>query len=147
MLAAAALLFSVGSSSRKIGAVRNLLSCAALTKALQRRSERAAIMNTLQFHMPVRIIPERGRPVTEIYEVEEALAFLQNRTEGLESPLYQKALNCCFDAIIDLEATADARAAFTAYARVAGILARDSTQPAIAFANEAGTPIGTGIPH
>ena len=104
-------------------------------------------MNTLQFQMPVRIIPERGGPVTEIYEVEEALAFLQNRTEGLESPLYQKALNSCFDAIIDLETTADARAAFTAYARVAGILARDSTQPAIASANEAGTPIGTGIPH
>jgi hypothetical protein len=105
------------------------------------------IMNKLQFYMPVRLVPQPSRPVTEIYGVEEALAFLQNRTEGLESPLYQKALNSCFDATIDLETTADARAAFAAYARVAGILARDSIQPVIASANRAGAPIGTGFPH
>jgi hypothetical protein len=39
-----------------------------------------------------------------------------------------------------------ARAAFTAYARVAGILARDSMQPVIA-APRGWAPIGTGLPH
>jgi Protein of unknown function (DUF982) len=89
-------------------------------------------MKRLQFAMPVRIVPAPAQPVTEIYDVEEALAFLQNQTDGLESPLYQKALNACFDATIDLETTADARTAFAAYARVAGILARDSVQPVLA---------------
>lgn len=103
-------------------------------------------MNKLQFNMPVRIVPQRGQPVTEIYDVEEALAFLQNRTDGLESPLYQKALNSCFDATIELETTADARAAFAAYARAACILARDSIQPRIAAAKEIGASFRPGLP-
>jgi hypothetical protein len=87
-------------------------------------------MDRLQFIMPVRIVTDAGRPVTEIYDVEEALTFLQNWSGAPESPIYQRALNSCFAATIDQESADDARKAFMALARVSGILARDMSVPA-----------------
>ncbi|WP_353641122.1 DUF982 domain-containing protein [Mesorhizobium sp. WSM2239] len=87
-------------------------------------------MDKLQFIMPVRIVTEPGRPVTEIYDVEEALTFLQNWSGASESPIYQRALNSCFAATVDQESAEDARRAFMALARVSGILARDMSVPA-----------------
>ncbi len=87
-------------------------------------------MDRLQFIMPVRVVTEAGRPVTEIYGVEEALTFLQNWLGAPESPIYQRALNSCFAATIDEESADDARKALMALARVSGILARDMSVPA-----------------
>ena len=87
-------------------------------------------MDKLQFIMPVRIVTEAGRPVTEIYSVEEALTFLQNWPGASESPIYQRALNSCFGATIDQESADDARKALMALARISGILARDMSVPA-----------------
>lgn len=87
-------------------------------------------MDRLQFIMPVRIVTEAGRPVTEIYGVEEALTFLQNWPDAPESPIYQRALNSCFAATIDQESTDDARRTLMALARISGILARDMSVPA-----------------
>ncbi|NGO50391.1 DUF982 domain-containing protein [Allomesorhizobium camelthorni] len=96
-------------------------------------------MDRLQFIMPVRIVTEAGRPVTEIYDVEEALTFLQNWSGAPESPIYQRALNSCFAATIDQESADDARKAFMALARVSGILARDMSVPAGVLESETRT--------
>ena len=93
-------------------------------------------MDKLQFIMPVRIVTEAGRPVTEIYDVEEALTFLQNWSGAPESPIYQRALNSCFAATIDQESADDARKAFMALARVSGILARDMSVPTAVLETE-----------
>jgi hypothetical protein len=86
-------------------------------------------MDRLQFIMPVRIVTDAGRPVTEIYGVEEALTFLQNWPGAPESPIFQNALNSCFAATIDQESADEARRALIALARVCGILARDMSAP------------------
>jgi hypothetical protein len=112
--------------------MRNQQAADALKPASLKGLEHAGtrIMDRLQFIMPVRIVTEAGRPVTEIYDVEEALTFLQIWSGAQESPIYQRALNSCFAATIDQESADDARKAFVALARVSGILARDMSVPA-----------------
>jgi hypothetical protein len=83
-----------------------------------------------QFILPVRIVTEWRAPVTEIYSVEEALAFLDNFPKGRESPVYQRAVKSCFAASAGEDSADNARKAFVAFARMAGILAKDSAGPA-----------------
>ena len=49
-------------------------------------------MDRMQFPLPVRIVTEAGEAVTEIYDVEEALTFLQNWPAARGSPIFQRAL-------------------------------------------------------
>jgi hypothetical protein len=58
-------------------------------------------MDRMQFPLPVRIVTEAGEAVTEIYDVEEALTFLQNWPAARGSPIFQRALNACFAVTID----------------------------------------------
>ncbi|EHK53354.1 DUF982 domain-containing protein [Allomesorhizobium alhagi] len=60
------------------------------------KSNGIALMDKLQFILPIRIVTEWAAPVKEIYSVEEALAFLDNYPKGRESPVYQRAVNSCF---------------------------------------------------
>ncbi len=72
--------------------------------------------------------PHPDEPVTEIYNVDEALSFLQNWDGDQQSPVYQVALNRCFGAKVDLYSTEDARRALAGFCRNAGISARDMPQ-------------------
>lgn len=83
------------------------------------------IMHKLQFVVPVRIVVEAGEPVVEIYDVAAALTFLQNWPVGRQGPVFQTAMNGCFDAMNDLMSAEDARKSFVGFARISGILARD----------------------
>jgi hypothetical protein len=83
-------------------------------------------MDRLQFVVPVRIVAEPGQPVTEIYDVEEALAFLENWPGGRQGPVYQTALNGCSAAIADQMSVEDARTSFVSFARITKILAKDA---------------------
>ncbi|MBN9222842.1 MAG: DUF982 domain-containing protein [Mesorhizobium sp.] len=86
-------------------------------------------MDRLQFEVPVRIAPGPGLPVEEIYSVEQALDFLQDRSGHRQGPMYQKAFNACFGATVDVVKTEDACRAFTAFCRVAGLIANDMMTP------------------
>ncbi|MCV3239165.1 DUF982 domain-containing protein [Mesorhizobium sp. ZC-5] len=83
-------------------------------------------MDRLQFFVPVRIIAEADQPVTEIYDVDDALTFLEAWPVGRKGPIYQTALSCCAAAKHDSVPTEDARKAFASFARITGILANDS---------------------
>ncbi len=82
-------------------------------------------MDKFEFVVPVRLVPHPDEPVTEIYNVDEALSFLQNWDGDQQSPVYQVALNRCFGAKVDLSSTEDARRALAGFCRNAGISARD----------------------
>ncbi|MEP9371921.1 DUF982 domain-containing protein [Mesorhizobium sp. KR1-2] len=82
-------------------------------------------MDSLQFFMPVRLALEAGEPVTEIYNVDQAVDFLLNWPVGRQGPVYQRALNACFAATVGQETTEKARKAFFNFARVGGLLAKD----------------------
>lgn len=88
-------------------------------------------MDNLQFVVPVRIVAEPGQPVTEIYSVEQALTFLQNWPAGRQGPVFQAALNACFGTTVEQSTTESARKSFTAFARLSGILAKDSPEAVI----------------
>jgi hypothetical protein len=81
-------------------------------------------MDKFEF-VPVRLIAQPDEPVTEIYNIDEALSFLQNWDGDQQSPDYQMALNHCFGAKVDLYSTEDARPALAGFCRIAGISARD----------------------
>ena len=83
-------------------------------------------MDRLQFFVPVRIIAEPGQPVVEIYDVEDALAFLRSWPTGRQGPVYGTALNCCNGAMTGHIETEAARKSFTNFARITNILAKDS---------------------
>ncbi len=83
-------------------------------------------MDELQFFVPVRIIPEPGQPVIEIYGVADALAFLRSWPTGRQGPVYKAALNCCSGAFDGMISTEDARKSFANFARITGILAKDA---------------------
>lgn len=83
-------------------------------------------MDELQFFVPVRVMPEPGQSVIEIYGVEEALTFLRSWPKGRQGPVYKAALNCCTGAIDGMMKTEDARKSFANFARITGILAKDA---------------------
>ncbi|GLS32679.1 Protein of unknown function [Mesorhizobium albiziae] len=83
-------------------------------------------MDELQFFVPVRVVPEPGQPVTEIYGVEEALIFLRNWPSGRQGPVYKAAFNCCSGAMDGMIKPDDARKSFANFARITGILANDA---------------------
>jgi hypothetical protein len=86
-------------------------------------------MDRMQFPLPVRIVTEPGEPVTEIYDVEQALTFLQNWPAAQGSPIFQRALNACI-AVTANEGTAEeAQKALAGFARIAGVLAIDEPRP------------------
>jgi hypothetical protein len=82
-------------------------------------------MDKFEFVVPVRLIAQPDEPVTEIYNIDEALSFLQNWDGDQQGPVYQMALNHCFDAKVDLYSAEDARRALAGFCRIAGISARD----------------------
>ncbi|MBN9256228.1 MULTISPECIES: DUF982 domain-containing protein [unclassified Mesorhizobium] len=86
-------------------------------------------MDRLQFEVPVRIAPEPGMPVEEIYGVEQALDFLNAWPGRRRGPIYQKAFNACFGATVDVVGTEEACRAFMTFCRVSGLLARDMMLP------------------
>ncbi|WP_019171403.1 DUF982 domain-containing protein [Pseudaminobacter salicylatoxidans] len=92
-------------------------------------------MDSLQFFMPVRIAPDATEPVVEIYSIDQALDFLLAWPTGRQGPIYQKALNACFEASLDETSTEDARRAFLGFVRVCGILAKDTSVPVAALAD------------
>jgi len=92
-------------------------------------------MDNLQFFMPVRIMPKADEPIIEIYGVAHALDFLLAWPIGRQGPVYQKALNACFTASVDETSTEDARKAFLGFARVCGILAKDTSVPVVAMSD------------
>ena len=53
-------------------------------------------MDKLEFVVPVRLVPHPDEPVTEIYNIDDALAFLQNWDGDQEGQVYQMTLNHCF---------------------------------------------------
>lgn len=94
-------------------------------------------MDRMQFPLPVRIVAEAGEPVTEIYDVEEALTFLQNWPAAARgSPIFQRALNACFAVTIDEGTAEEARNALAAFARIAGVLAKDEPLPRLREADD-----------
>ena len=64
-------------------------------------------MDRLDFIVPVRLVPEPGEPVTEIYSIDEALTFLQNCPEDRHGRVHQMALDYCLDAKVNLHTTED----------------------------------------
>ena len=82
-------------------------------------------MDRLQFTVPVRIVPDPGEPITEIYSVDEALTFLQTLPEKRQGPVFQTAMNLCFEAKIEQNSTDNARKAFAGFCRISGIAAKD----------------------
>jgi hypothetical protein len=106
-------------------ATRNLAGDSAFTP-----SNGIALMDKLQFILPIRIVTEWAAPVKEVYSVEEALAFLDNYPKGRKSPLYQRAVSSCFAASAGEDSADNARKAFVAFSRMMGILAKDSVGPA-----------------
>ena len=82
-------------------------------------------MDRLQFTVPVRIVPDPGAPITEIYSVDEALTFLQTWPEERQGPVFQTAMNFCFEAKIEQTSTDNARRAFAGFCRISGIAAKD----------------------
>ena len=73
-------------------------------------------MDRLDFIVPVRLVPEPGEPVTEIYSIDEALTFLQNCSEDRHGRVHQMALDYCLDAKVNLHTTEDARRALAGFA-------------------------------
>jgi hypothetical protein len=89
-------------------------------------------MDKLQFTEPVRIKAGSTAHVAEIYDVDDALTFLQNWQTGRLGPLYQAAMNSCVAAKSDDAAVEEARKDFLKFAYIAGILAKDEPHsPAI----------------
>lgn len=86
-------------------------------------------MDKLQFTVPVRIVVTPGAPVEEIYGVEQALDFLQEWPTGRQGPVYQAAFNACFEALLDLGSTEEARKLLAAFCRVSGLVAKDMAFP------------------
>ena len=82
-------------------------------------------MDRLQFTVPVRIVTDPGEPITEIYSVDEALTFLQTLPEKRQGPVFQTAMNLCFEAKIEQNSTENARRAFAGFCRISGIAAKD----------------------
>ena len=82
-------------------------------------------MDKLEFVVPVRLVPHPDEPVTEIYNIDDALAFLQNWDGDQEGQVYQMTLNHCFGAKVDLYTTEDARRALAGFCRITGMAARD----------------------
>ena len=58
-------------------------------------------MDRLDFIVPVRLVPEPGEPVTEIYSIDEALTFLQNCPEDRHGRVHQMALDYCLGAKVN----------------------------------------------
>ncbi len=59
-------------------------------------------MDKFEFVVPVRLVPHPKEPVTEIYNVDDALGFLQNWDGDQEGQVYQMTLDHCFGAKVDL---------------------------------------------
>ena len=85
-------------------------------------------MDRLDFIVPVRLVPEPGEPVTEIYSIDEALTFLQNCPEDRHGRVHQMALDYCLGAKVNLYTTEDARRALDGFCRITGIAARDTPE-------------------
>jgi len=82
-------------------------------------------MDKFEFVVPVRLVPHPNEPITEIYNVDDALAFLQNWDGDQEDQVYQTTFDHCFGAKVDLFTTEDARRALVSFCRIEGIAARD----------------------
>ncbi|NGN41523.1 DUF982 domain-containing protein [Mesorhizobium sp. CGMCC 1.15528] len=82
-------------------------------------------MDKLQFTVPVRIKADPTAHVSEIYDVDDALTFLQNWETGRLGPVYQTAMSSCFAAKVNEVTAEQARNDFLNFAQVAGILAKD----------------------
>ena len=82
-------------------------------------------MDRLQFTVPVRIVPNPGEPISEIYSVDEALTFLQIWPEGRQGPVFQTAMDYCFGAKVEQNSTEEAKRAFAGFCRISGIAAKD----------------------
>jgi hypothetical protein len=93
-------------------------------------------MDRTHFPLPVRIVTEPGEAVTEIYNVEQALTFLQNWPTAHGSPIFQRALNTCFAVTIEQGTAEEARRALAGFARIAGVLARDEPLARVAEAED-----------
>jgi hypothetical protein len=85
-------------------------------------------MDKLDFVVPVRLVPHPDEPVTEIYNLDEALTFLQNWEGDQESQVFQMTLDHCLGAKVDLYTTEDARRALAGFCRITGIASRDTPQ-------------------
>ena len=82
-------------------------------------------MDKFDFVVPVRLVPHPQEPVTEIYNVDDALGFLQSWDGDQEGQVYQMTLDHCFGAKVDLYTTEDARRALAGFCRITGIAAPD----------------------
>lgn len=83
-------------------------------------------MDPLQFIVPVRIVTGADQPVTEIYDAAQAVVLLDGWASGREGPLYKAALEACRSVAVGAMPAEEARRAFSHFARVANILAKDS---------------------
>ena len=83
-------------------------------------------MDPLQFTVPVRIVTGADQPVTEIYDASQAAALLDGWPTGQDGPLYKAALEACRSVAAGAVPAEEARRAFSHFARVANILAKDS---------------------
>jgi hypothetical protein len=82
-------------------------------------------MRSLQFKIPVRIRPDGGQPIEEIYSVDQALDLLAEWPAGRQGKLYQAAFNACFGASVGVVDVEEACRAFSAFCRVSGLMAKD----------------------
>ncbi len=82
-------------------------------------------MDKLQFRVPVRIKADPSAHMSEIYDVDDALTFLQSWQSGRLGPIYQAAMSSCFAAKVDEATAEEAHRDFLNFAHTAGILAKD----------------------
>lgn len=86
-------------------------------------------MERLQFFSSVRVSRGNGRPVEEIENVAEALAFLREWPIGRRGPVYRCAFNCCSAAMATQMTAEEARKSFAGFARITGLLVDGGTPP------------------
>lgn len=83
-------------------------------------------MDGLHFSIPVNVMV--SGTVQEITSVREAMAFLQWWPHERRGPVYNCALNGCSAAVSGNLTAEQARQAFSSFARISGVLAREGTQ-------------------
>jgi hypothetical protein len=98
-------------------------------------------MDKLQFTVPVRIKADPTAHVSEIYDVDDALTFLQNWETGRLGPLYQTAMNSCFAAKVDEVTAEQARRDFLSFAHIAGILTKDDAPSSVSDSDDGLKPV------
>jgi hypothetical protein len=99
-------------------------------------------MDSLQFISTVSVRRGRDKPVEEIDNVAEAIAFLREWPIGRRGPVYRCALNACAAAMAAQMSAEQARKSFAGFARITGLLVEDDMPaPQLAKTSDPAKPI------